>query len=307
MGTKILPLVSVFTCVYNMADKIERTFNSIRRQTYPNIEHIIVDDGSTDGVDALIMDYKNSARYTVKHLKQENKGKHAATNAAWDVAEGEFVVQLDADDELLPHAIEFLVNQWEQIPKEFVYQYWCVQGRCCTQYGKLVGELYPKGINEMPFNEASKTARAVSGEKIGLMKRRILDSFRYPTPAGVKFVQENIVFCQININYRTWYTNEIVRTYYVNEGTSLSTASRSMQALTNRCFDAYWRLQQRKKHSNSDLKQMIRYGVCWQFSNETFRKALPYGGVRIFDRLLLDLLYPAFWLVSNLLRVKWKD
>ena len=66
MGTKILPLVSVFTCVYNMADKIERTFNSIRRQTYPNIEHIIVDDGSTDGVDALIMDYKNSARYTVK-------------------------------------------------------------------------------------------------------------------------------------------------------------------------------------------------------------------------------------------------
>ena len=52
MGKK--PLISIYTCVYNMCDKIQRALQSVKTQTYRNIEHVIVDDGSSDGLEAVL-------------------------------------------------------------------------------------------------------------------------------------------------------------------------------------------------------------------------------------------------------------
>ena len=53
MANEAMPLVSVFTCVYNRADKIHRVFRSLMGQSYRKIEHIIIDDGSTDNIDEV--------------------------------------------------------------------------------------------------------------------------------------------------------------------------------------------------------------------------------------------------------------
>lgn len=50
--------------------------------------------------------------YPVKCHKKENGGKHTAPNVAWDLADGDFLIQLDADNELLPHSISFLVDTY---------------------------------------------------------------------------------------------------------------------------------------------------------------------------------------------------
>jgi glycosyltransferase involved in cell wall biosynthesis len=270
------PLVSVFTCVYNMADKIHRVFQSLQAQTYKNIEHIIIDDGSTDHLAELVEPYRESCDYPVIFIQKENGGKHTATNVAWNIARGKYIVQLDADDELLPHAIKYLVHLWTKIPEADKDQYWCVQGRCKDQIsGKLDGDLYPKHINYLSARKAQLCANKVRGEKIGLMRSSILKDYRYPEPEGVTFVPESVLWKPLNQQYRTWYSNEIVRIYYINEGDTLSKPRKTRQVLANYCWSAKWRILHRHAYACNFIKELLKYCICWHLAIPYYRKRNP--------------------------------
>lgn len=268
------PLVSVFTCVYNRADTIDRVFRSIKNQTYPNIEHVIVNDGSTDNVMELIRQYKDEVDYTVKVFDKPNGGKHTATNIAWSLAEGKYIVQLDSDDELLPFAIEKLVGLWDEIPKEERDNYWCVQGRCRNQFSdKMVGEFYPDNINYLPVEEKKIAASKVSGDKLGLMRSDIIKNYKYPEPSGVKFVSERVLWWELNKKYSTWYSNNIVLVYYVDEGECLSKPKMTVQTATNRCWDAKWCIENAHNYKQIDLtKNIIKYVRYWHHANEQYKR-----------------------------------
>lgn len=258
------PKVTVFTCVYNGARTMHRVFRSMLRQTYRNIEHIIVDDGSTD-MDQYrgeLEKYIEDAPFEVKVFHKENGGKHTATNVAWDQATGEFIIKLDADDELTPNCISFLIGQWFVIPAEERSQYWCVHGRCEDQTNhQFLGDYYPENINSLSFEEQKRIVPNIRGEKTGLMLKSVLDHYRYPEPKGVKFVTENVVWNQITCIYRTWYTNEVVRVYYINEGPSLAHPIRSRQTFSNNAFNKSWFLFNRKKYPLRGRKQFLEYVV----------------------------------------------
>ncbi|MCS6288427.1 MAG: glycosyltransferase [Nitrospira sp.] len=103
-----MPRVSVVIPTYNCAKFLGRTIDSALKQTYRDFEIIVVDDGSTDGTQALVAAYKESVRY----VYQSNQGASAARNAALSRASGEFIAYLDADDLWLPdklaRQVEFL-------------------------------------------------------------------------------------------------------------------------------------------------------------------------------------------------------
>ncbi|WP_255194495.1 glycosyltransferase family 2 protein [Natronobeatus ordinarius] len=100
--------VSVITNTYNDGQYLSRAIHSVACQTYGNLEHLIVDDGSTDDTQAIL------GLYDYDHLriirKPENEGLARARNTGLEYADGAYVVYLDADDELLPQAIETLVT-----------------------------------------------------------------------------------------------------------------------------------------------------------------------------------------------------
>ncbi len=268
------PLVSIFTCVYNRKDKIHRVFESVSEITYGNIEHIIVDDGSTDGVLPLLEAYREKASYPVFIFHKENGGKHTATNMAWDNCHGEFIIQLDSDDMLLPHSVEHLVELWASIPEEKREEYWCVQGRCCTQFSdEMIGPPNPEGINEM---ESSVATRKTEGERVGLMKASVLKNFRYPEPLGVKFVKEAVVWNPLNEKYKTWYTDEVILRYFVNEGESLSRQGLSRQSLTNKVYSCAYQISVMDKYETKGLKAVLAYSLLYLHANSTFRKHSKY-------------------------------
>src|SRR6185437_7308560 len=90
-----LPLVSVIIPTYNCVNYISRAIHSVLFQTYPNIEIIVVNDGSTDDTSKLL-DILFSNKITV--INQVNKGVAAARNAGIKVAKGKYIAMLDADD-----------------------------------------------------------------------------------------------------------------------------------------------------------------------------------------------------------------
>lgn len=97
------PLVSVLIPVYNAGQYLRPSLQSILEQTYPNLEILIIDDGSTDNCIDSIVDIKDSR---IRILTQENSGRAAAMNYGLEVLSGDFYVAQDADDISYPQRVE---------------------------------------------------------------------------------------------------------------------------------------------------------------------------------------------------------
>lgn len=103
------PKVSVIVPVYNSEAYLSMCIESILKQSYYNIEIILIDDGSTDTSLGICCEYsKRDPRVKVFH--QDNKGVSAARNYGIDVSEGEYIMFVDSDDELLRDGIYVLLN-----------------------------------------------------------------------------------------------------------------------------------------------------------------------------------------------------
>ncbi len=88
------PLISVVIPVYNCEKYFSEALNSALSQNYRPIEIIVVDDGSTDNSAKIAKSYKEKVKYTY----QNNSGPAAARNTGIQIATGEFIAFLDADD-----------------------------------------------------------------------------------------------------------------------------------------------------------------------------------------------------------------
>lgn len=103
------PLISVIVPVYNGQDYLEGCIDSIEKQTYKNLEIIIVNDGSTDDTAAVCVRLRET--YDNLHvITTEDKGVSAARNAGIDAANGVFLTFVDADDRLRPKTLRVLYD-----------------------------------------------------------------------------------------------------------------------------------------------------------------------------------------------------
>ncbi len=103
-------MTTVIVPVYNAAPFLERCVASVREQTVSDWKMIIVDDGSTDG-SGDIAAAAAAADSRIRLVEQPNRGVSAARNAAIALADTEFIVFLDADDEYSPDALELMLRR----------------------------------------------------------------------------------------------------------------------------------------------------------------------------------------------------
>lgn len=112
MATESLPFVSVIIPCYKQAHYLGEAIESVLNQTYPHFEIIVVDDGSPDNASEV------AARYSrVRCVRQENQGLSAARNTGIRESTGRYLVFLDADDRLLPRALEIGVESFSRHPE----------------------------------------------------------------------------------------------------------------------------------------------------------------------------------------------
>lgn len=102
--TSLPPLASIIVPVWNAKHYLDDCVDSLRSQTYPNLEIILVDDGSTDGSSALCDAVAQSDR-RICVIHQSCRGVSAARNAGLDAATGAFVTFVDSDDSLRREAV----------------------------------------------------------------------------------------------------------------------------------------------------------------------------------------------------------
>lgn len=134
---KNLPLVSIITPSYNQGQYLEDTIKSVIDQSYPNVQYILIDGGSTDNSIDVIKKYEPYFDYWVS---EKDGGQSEAINKGYAKAKGELVAWLNSDDMYENHkVIETVVNAWLQNKETSM-----VYGKCITidESGKPFPHIY---------------------------------------------------------------------------------------------------------------------------------------------------------------------
>src|ERR1700730_4939461 len=107
------PLISVLIPCYNASHFVGETLESVFRQSWPNLEVVVVNDGSTDDSADVI---RRFARPNLVFLDQNNLGAAASRNAAFEASRGNYVQFLDADDLLSQDKLALQMERLQDAP-----------------------------------------------------------------------------------------------------------------------------------------------------------------------------------------------
>ena len=114
-------LVSVLTPCYNSVKTIEKTLECIEKQTYQNIEYIIVDGGSTDGTLELIEQHRSRLPEQFTLISEKDNGIYDAMNKGISMAKGQLIGIVNSDDWYENDTIEQIVKHYQGNTYEVVY------------------------------------------------------------------------------------------------------------------------------------------------------------------------------------------
>lgn len=130
-------LVSIVTPSYNQGRFIEDTILSIKNQTYPNIEHIIIDGGSTDNTLGILKKYKDT--YNMQWISEPDNGPADAINKGFAMAQGSIYGYLNSDDKLLAESISLVVTEFDQNQDiDIIYG----NAYIINQYDQIIRKMY---------------------------------------------------------------------------------------------------------------------------------------------------------------------
>ena len=113
MNAEKLPLVTVITPAYNQGMFLRDTIESVLSQDYPNIELLVLNDGSTDNTEEILKEYNGR----IKWETQKNMGQTPTINKGWRMTSGEIITWLNSDDTYLPGAVRSGVDYLMKHPE----------------------------------------------------------------------------------------------------------------------------------------------------------------------------------------------
>ncbi len=135
------PLVTIITVCWNSAKTIEQMIRSVMDQTYGNVEHLVIDGGSTDGTLDILRTYDASIGY---FLSEPDEGLYHAMNKGLELAQGDYILMLNSDDWYQPDTVARLAAAMEYSGYDFA--------GALARYVNADGSSYV--LRSMPFDHS---------------------------------------------------------------------------------------------------------------------------------------------------------
>lgn len=167
-------LVSVIIPIYNVARYVDACVGSVTKQTYSNLEIVLVDDGSTDESAGLCDDWAQKDS-RIKVIHQENQGLSAARNAGTASSTGNYITFVDGDDELDETCIDTL---WRLTNQGEIPYTQCEYGELIKEEKRLHGDQETKGeLSASSFIRSPYYLTMACGK---LIRREIVEQYLFP-------------------------------------------------------------------------------------------------------------------------------
>jgi glycosyltransferase involved in cell wall biosynthesis len=336
------PLVSILINNYNYDRFLAEAIDSALNQTYPHIEVIVVDDGSTDKSREIIAGYGDR----IIPILQENGKQAAAFNSGFAKSKGDVIIFLDSDDYLFPHTVEQVVSKWSPEIAKVHYRLQVVDIA-----GKSLGYSSPQGTSSLSHGEVWKIILDQGGyvstpTSGNALSRNALEKL-FPIPNAYKLTADDYLSYQIPFYGNVAAIEEPLGAYRIHDSNqwALSTVSASrFQRFVRHDLQNFELVKQKAQELGyecpSDLDQrsigrlwsriislrlapkehpiaedhrlnLIHYGIrsLWKYSDFNWQKRIFYSLWFIWVGLLpLPLASPAItWLYAPQYRPKFID
>lgn len=214
--------ITVLTPTYNRKVLLGRVYQNLKDQTYKDFVWLIIDDGSTDGTDAVVAQWQSENAIDIKYIHKTNEGKHKALRQGFSMADTPYLVDFDDDDQYTPDCLETYMREWDKIEAECRADIGSIRALVAYEDGSICGNVpntivgrpsYDSDYIEENFN---KNMRFENITSFRLSAIRDADIFRFPDEwmnCKLKFVSECIFWSRLARKYKTRYVMKPLRIY----------------------------------------------------------------------------------------------
>lgn len=261
-------IISVIVPVYNVSPYLHRCVNSLLEQTYPNIEIILIDDGSTDGSEKICDEYAQChPNITVIH--QKNSGQAAARNVGLRIATGDWIGFLDSDDWAEKNMYETLITLGQSYGADLAS---CAT-RQLTVNGKILSEPNTGEIRILSPDDiiAGLVTREIVRFEVWnkLWKRTLIEEVSFIEGQLCEEVHfDRIAFLRAN---KMVHIDSVLHNYLVMRPGSTATSFKMARLCIFDEFDSL--IQDLEKMKKLDLANMVR-GIAATFAYGFFCEAV---------------------------------
>lgn len=161
------PKISIITITYNSERTLEETIKSVIEQSYPNLEYLIIDGGSKDSTLSIVDKYREYINYLVS---EPDKGISDAFNKGIRAATGEIIGIVNSDDLLLPHALETLLEEYDEQVEVYRGEMIVWDQEKNLKYKSIPSMIFKPEIKNVVINHQATFVTKKAYERYGLFK-----------------------------------------------------------------------------------------------------------------------------------------
>lgn len=246
-------LVSINITTYNRAHLLSRCLDSIIKQTYKNIEIVIVDDCSTDSTENLVKAYQEKYNF-IKYFKHErNKGNAFSRNTAIKKCNGYYVAFMDDDDEWID--IDKIAKQlaiFESSDENLGIVCTGILRRQADGYESIEKAIKPKNLKSRILMGGLIHNSTVLTKKNLLLE---LQGFNLDLPRGIDY--EFFIRTVLKHNYNVYFLPDITTKYYEDSPNRMTKKDDNYKAVKNNMFLQCYILKRYAKHYIVSPKSFI--------------------------------------------------
>ena len=218
-------LLTVITPSYNRGQLLRACMASLRAQTDPRFEWIVVDDGSTDDTPQIAAAFSAEApELTIRYVRKENGGKHTALNASHPYIHGKYVLILDSDDTLTPDAVEQVLAAWSRWESHAEVGIVILLKGKDREHPNCFAADENKPVDIMSYPRICP----VSGDACEVIRTELFLRYPFPVFPGERFLSEGALWNRVSFTHQCVYVNRVIYLCeYLQDG--LTAAGRAMR------------------------------------------------------------------------------
>lgn len=297
--------ISVIVAIYNVQDYVDACINTIRNQTYRNLEIILVDDGSTDNSGNICDRYATiDKRIIVIHKK--NGGLSDARNAGLDICTGDYIGFVDGDDTIDEDMYELLYKTMKQYNADISMckEYIIKDGKVCKSYKDEKVSVY-KGfsscIEEIYLGYGLSVSVCVK-----LYNRELFSNVRF---IKGKTIEDGFIVCDL-LDDNTVMTVQYISKYkYIQRSKSITHQKKYKKSILD-LVEAYEYNHKKIISLCPELKDVSFYRLSWAYRETIYRIVLTddwkehKDEIKVIQKKLRNIIY--YCLVNEYMSIKQK-